>query len=87
MNLADREPVNSYEQALWWLISLWSRNGVTRLSGDPLSPESQLVCDMFWVTETTFRRDILKRQVQTFPEPPPARRSVLPYGSRFGGRG
>lgn len=62
MSLADnREPVATYDQALWWLIGQWCANGENGVDAGPLPPEAQIVMQIFWQNETQFRRDLAKR--------------------------
>lgn len=76
---ADRPPVSTYEQAVWWLVchsravSDFIENS---LSLDDMPLEAVLVCDLFWVTREQLRVRLCKafREVSTAPAPLPRRR-------------
>lgn len=54
-----RDPISTYEQAVWRLISEFERTGEYD-EGGPLPFAAQLVCDIYWCTETTLRRDLAR---------------------------
>ena len=63
----EREPVATYEQAIDWLIREWvDRYDIIRGEAE-MPPEGLLVCDMFWVSETTLRIDLRRAWDRAFP--------------------
>lgn len=77
---ADRQPVSTYEQALWWLIQEWVDNLDVLQGQVDLPPEGRLVSEIFWVSHDTLRKDLRKCWTQTFCE-----RVVSHPKSRFAG--
>jgi hypothetical protein len=61
-----RSPLETYEQVLWRLLGVWDDCYEKTRADRPLPVEAQLVCDLFWVGEAEFRRDIRKMWVDTF---------------------
>lgn len=57
--LRDRDPISTYEQAVWRLIAEFERTGEYD-SGGPLPFAAQMVADIYWCTETTLRRDLAR---------------------------
>lgn len=56
---ATRDPISTYDQAVWRLIAEFERTGEYD-AGGPLPFAAQLVCDFFWCTEATLRRDLAR---------------------------
>lgn len=78
---ADRAPVSTYEQAIWWLIGEWVNHPDFLRDDGPLPPEGRLACDMFWVTERQLRADVIKRWREMFHERPGVQ--VLPVRGKI----
>ncbi|MBW7921369.1 MAG: hypothetical protein H3C51_04630 [Rubellimicrobium sp.] len=55
-----REPVQTYEQALWALLANYGAFDWVDDPDAPLPPEAAIVADIFWVNERTLRRDLSK---------------------------
>lgn len=72
---ADRSPVSTYEQALFWLIGEFV-DDLGQFDVGPLPAAARLVCVVFWVTEEQFRVDIRREVAATFGGFRRGRRSV-----------
>lgn len=72
----DREPISTYEQALWWLIGEWINHPDFLADDAALPPEGRLACEIFWVSEAQLKADIKRRWREMFHERPGVR--VLP---------
>lgn len=66
--LADREPVSTYEQAVWWLVGEWINNPAFLDDGEPLPAEGRFACEMFWVSQAQLRKDVRKAWGEVFNE-------------------
>lgn len=56
----DREPVSTYDGALWRLVAYAERLGEEKQQ--QLLPAVRIVADIFWVTEAKVWTDVRKRQ-------------------------
>lgn len=74
---ANRQPVSTYEQALWWLVSEWVDNFDVIKGDAELPPEGRLVCDIFWVTGDVLRRDLRRCWSEMFSDRPTRRGSPV----------
>lgn len=55
---ASREPIATYQQAVYTLLSVY---GAYEWLYDPdkdMPPVAKIVCDIYWVNESTLRRDL-----------------------------
>jgi hypothetical protein len=67
---ADRQPVSTYDQALWWLINEWVDRFDVIKNDAELPPEGRLVCQMFWVRPDVLRRDLRRYWAEMFSDRP-----------------
>lgn len=54
----DREPVSDYKSALCCVVAHLIREGRTVDLMGPLPFEAKLIADIFWISDTTVRRDL-----------------------------
>lgn len=83
---ADRPPVSTFEQAVWWLVchSAAVADFVEyNKSLDDMPLEAVLVCDLFWCTREQLRVRLVKafREVSPAPLPLPRRRGGASWAS------
>ncbi len=71
---ADRPPVSSYQEAVWWLVNSYRMALEPLAANEPLPDAAVLVLDMFWITEGTLRADIRKALSEVVPASLPVRR-------------
>lgn len=57
---ADREPLETYEQALWRLVYILCKRGLRMPESGPLPDAAQIVADIYWVNDEKVRRDVLR---------------------------
>ena len=55
-----REPLATYDQALWRFIGQYGEVSDLLHDGDALPLAAQIICDVFWVTDAQFRADLKK---------------------------
>ena len=79
MSRLDREPISTYEPALWRLIGDWDDALDIAAGTAPLPFAAEMVCDIYWVTHEQFRMDVRKLWNSLFDERPrpPLRRTRL----------
>lgn len=74
-----REPIATYDQALWRFIGLYPDLVDLVEYDDELPHAAQIICDVFWVTDAQFRADVKKRCLELvggFQRPMPRARST-----------
>lgn len=56
----DAEPISTYGQAVWRLLSDYGGFDWVEDLTQPMPPEARIVADIFWVSEKHLRRDLRK---------------------------
>ena len=62
----SRQPVWTLEEAIWKLLGLWADVYEMTEPHRALPVEAQLVCDLYWITDTQFRYLARKLWTDTF---------------------
>lgn len=76
-DLADRQPISTYEQALWRLVEHFAAHGPVISLDEPLPVVAEIVGEIFWVSPSRLRSDLLKCQREVHHSAPRRR-----YGGR-----